>query len=299
MAKGGDSHLEIIHVSQSDGINVKFDQNCAPSSGPRSRSKSGSAGRHRRRHNRKGGNRSSSRSRSPSRNRSRSHPRCHRSSSRCRCDNHRGSGRVCRSPSRRHKDNSGSPSPSRHSRSRRHRTHSRPTSHKSRQSKEVSRFSQSPPSNNGSRSGSSEHSVNLSLDDKEILVEAAEAIAITIPGAEMLELPENVKPILLEQAVESKRLLSGTWVRQDPEKTPSESDEDPDDVFSSRMSPKRKTISFSINNAVLKPTGAAPSGAKVTSRVDSYESRKPYGHWMPVKSGHASSARKQALAMSH
>lgn len=58
--------------------------------------------------------------------------------------------------------------------------------------------------------------------DKEILVEAAEVIAITIPGAEMLELPENVKPILLEQAVESKRLLSGTWVRQDPEKTPSE-----------------------------------------------------------------------------
>ncbi|XP_034419113.1 arginine/serine-rich protein 1 [Cyclopterus lumpus] len=301
MAKGEDSHLEIAHVSQSDGINVTFDQNCSPSSRSRSRSKSDSAGRHRRRNNRKGVHRSSSRSRSSSRNRSRSHPRCHRPSSRCRCDNHRGSGRVCRSPPRRHKDKSGSPSPSRHSHNRRNRPHSRPTSRRSRQSKEVSRFSQSPARNNSSssRSGSSEHSVNLSLDDKEIPIEAEEAVATMIPGVEKCELPENVEPILLEQAVEPKRVLTGTWVRQDPEKTPSQSDEELDDVFSTRMSPKRKTISFSINNAVLKPTGAASSGAKVTSRVDSYESRKPYGHWMPVKSGHAASARKQALAMSH
>lgn len=91
---------------------------------------------------------------------------------------------------------------------------------------------------------------------------------------------------------------------------------------SPKISSKRKTISFSINvsnlnniypillvlivlilivsmlsfqNSVAKPTVAAPSCAKVTARADNYESRKPYGHWVPVKSGHR---RKHTLAMS-
>ncbi|TMS21594.1 Arginine/serine-rich protein 1 [Larimichthys crocea] len=89
-------------------------------------------------------------------------------------------------------------------------------------------------------------------------------------------------------------------VRQDPEKTPSQSSEvDPDDVPSPKMSPKRKTISFSINNSVVKPSVAAPSCAKVTPRVDIYDSRKPYGHWVRVKSGQTSKARKHTLATSH
>ncbi|XP_068436268.1 arginine/serine-rich protein 1 [Clinocottus analis] len=302
MAKGEDSYLEIVHVRQSDGIDVAIDQSCPVSSRSRSRSKSGGSGRRRGRYSRKGGHRSSSsRSRSRSDPRSRSHPRCHRPASRCRCDKHRGSGRSCRSPSRRHRAHSGSPSPSRHTRDRRNRPHSKPTSRRSRESKEVSRSSQFPPRNDdsSSRSGSSEHSVDLSFDDKGTPIEAVEANVTIIPEVEKLELPEMVKPTLCEQAVESKLVLTGTWVRQDLEKTTSQSNDDESDVFSRGMSPKRKIISFSINNAVLKPTGAVPSGSKVTSRVDIYESRKPYGHWMPVKSGHAASARKRALAMSH
>lgn len=52
---------------------------------------------------------------------------------------------------------------------------------------------------------------------------------------------------------------------------------------------------LSYQNSVAKPTAAAPSSAKVTPRVDIYESRKPYGHWVPVKTGHNS--RKRTLAI--
>ncbi|XP_068577794.1 arginine/serine-rich protein 1 [Cebidichthys violaceus] len=304
MTKGEDSTSEIAHVRQSDGINVIFDQKSSASSRSRSRSKSSGgsgrsagSGRHRGRNSRRGGHRShssSSSSRSSSRRRSRSHPRCHRPSSRCRCDNHRRHGRRCGSPPRRH--GAHSPSPSRHSHNRRNRSRSRPSSRRSRHRRAVSRFSQSPPRNHRSSSGSgtSEHSVNLSCDGKGKPIKAAKATTIVV--VEKLELPENVKPILSEPT-ESKQFLPETrWVRQDPEKTPSESDDEEPDMFSPRTSPKRKTISFSINNSVVKPTAAAPSGAKVTSRMDSYESRKPYGHWKPVKSGHASRARKRALA---
>ncbi|XP_031703508.1 arginine/serine-rich protein 1 [Anarrhichthys ocellatus] len=303
MTKGEDSHSEIAHVRQSDGINVIFDQKSPAGSRSRSKSSGGSgrcSGRHRGRNGHKGGHRShssSSRSRSSSRRRSRSHPRCHRPSSRCRCDNHRRHGRGCGSPPRRHRAHHGSPSASRH---RRNRSRSKPSSRRSRHRTAVSRFSQSPPRNHrsSSGSGSSEHSVNLSCDDKGKHIKAAKANATTtVVVVEKLELPEIVKPILSEPAEESKQVLPETrWVRQDPEKTLSESDEESDDMFSPRTSPKRKTISFSINNSMVKPTAAAPSGAKVTSRMDSYESRKPYGHWKPVKSGHASRARKHALA---
>lgn len=154
MAKGEDSHSEMADVRQRDGINVIFDQNSPASSRSRSPARSSGggrrsvgSGRHRGRgtHGRRyrSSSSSSSSSRSSSHTRSRSHPRCHRPSSRCRCDNHRRNGRE-RQP------------------------RSRPSSRRYRRS--VSRFSQSPPRTHksGSRSGSSEHSVNLNLDGKMI-----------------------------------------------------------------------------------------------------------------------------------
>ncbi|XP_078133223.1 arginine/serine-rich protein 1 [Sander vitreus] len=295
MAKGEDSHSEMADVRQRDGINVIFDQNSPASSRSRSPARSSGggrrsvvSGRHRGRgtHGRRyrSSSSSSSSSRSSSHTRSRSHPRCHRPSSRCRCDNHRRNGRE-RQP------------------------RSRPSSRRYRRS--VSRFSQSPPRTHksGSRSGSSEHSVNLNLDDKELL-KTAKANATTILGVEKLELPERileveklelpdcVKPILSEQSVEFKWVSSDTWVRQDPEKTLSQSNEGESDVSSPTMSPKRK-ISFSLHNSVVKQTVAASSCAKVTSRMDIYESRKPYGHWVPVQSGKTSKARKHRPATSH
>ncbi|XP_029317109.1 arginine/serine-rich protein 1 [Cottoperca gobio] len=286
MAKGEESHSEMAHDRQSDGINVIFDQNSPASSRSRSRSRSSSGsklspgsgrfrgrGSHRRRH------KSSSSSRSPTHTRSRSHTRCRRPSSHCRCDNHRKNGRGRQSPPRRS------------------RAHSRSSSRRSRRA--ASPSSQSITHRGDSRSGSSENSVNLSLDDKGELLTAAKVIATTILEVEKLELPESVKPILLEQS-EFKRVSLDTWVRQDPEKTLSQSDEEePDDMFSSKMSPKRKTISFSINNSLFKPSLASQSSAKVTSRVDSFDSRKPYGHWVRVKSGQSSNVRKHAFATSH
>lgn len=56
-----------------------------------------------------------------------------------------------------------------------------------------------------------------------------------------------------------------------------------EDAQSPRLSPKT-SISFSINNLVAKPTVSAQPCTKVTSLVDSVESKKPYGHWIPVKS---------------
>ncbi|TKS86371.1 Arginine/serine-rich protein 1 [Collichthys lucidus] len=256
---------------------------------------------------------SSSRSRSSSNPRSRSHPRCHRRSSRCRCDNHRryGRSRYHRSPPRRYRarshSHSCSPSSDRYSRHRHYRSRSKSSSHQSRHrradSQLKSRPSRSPPRAHRSRSKSrsSEHSVSLSLDDKRVLLEVAKSNAMKILGVEKLELPESVKPILTEQSESTRASPEPEMrVRQDPEKTPSQSSEvDPDDVPSPKMSPKRKTISFSINNSVVRPSVAAPSGAKVTPRVDIYDSRKPYGHWVRVKSGRTSKARKHTLAMSH
>ncbi|KAK5916491.1 hypothetical protein CgunFtcFv8_011468 [Champsocephalus gunnari] len=292
MAKGEVAHSKMAYDRQIDGIKVIFDQSSRVPSRSRSRSRSNSGGKpttgsgrskgriSRRRRYRS----SSSSSSSSSHSRSRSHPRCHRPSSRCRCDNHRRNDRSRQAPPRR--DRAGS----------------RSSSHRNRNKRAASPSSKSQPRTHSgsSRSGSSEDSVNLRLDDKGELVRAAKAIETTILGVEKEELPESVEPVLSEESVEFKRVSIDTWVRQDPEKTESQSDEEEsDDVFSPRMSPKRKTISFSINNSLVKPTLAAQSGAKVTSRVDSFDSRKPYGHWVRVKSGKSMNARKHTFSTTH
>uniref|UniRef100_A0A3Q1E8X9 Arginine/serine-rich protein 1 n=1 Tax=Acanthochromis polyacanthus TaxID=80966 RepID=A0A3Q1E8X9_9TELE len=318
MAKEAASHSEMAHARQSDGINVIFDKGSPCSSHSRSQSRSSSAssrsssnsrGRDsRRRHNRS----SSSSSSSPSsRSRSRSHPRCHRPSSCCRCDDHRRYGRGrdrCPLPRRYRaysRSYSRSRSPDSYSSRRRYRFHyrsrSRSPSRWSRERRHVShyrsRFPPSPPKSDRSRSRSrsSGHSSSLSLHDKKALLEAAKSNAMKMLGVEKLDLPESVKPILSEESQESKRVSPEpeTRVRQGPQKTSSQSsDMESDDMSSPSTSPKRKIISFSINNSVAKPTVVAPSGAKVTPRVDSYESRKPYGHWVPVRSGRTSNMLK-------
>nr|XP_046269594.1 arginine/serine-rich protein 1 [Scatophagus argus] len=329
MATVNDPHSEMAHARQSDGISVIFDQQSPASSFSHSRSRSTSSsdsngssvsGRRRGRASHRGrytssssSTSSSSRSRSSSHPRSRSHPRCHRRSSRCRCDNHNryGRGRYRRSPPRRYRARSRSysrsPSPDRYSRHRRYRSRSRSSSRLSR--RVASRFVyRSSPSRTPSRthrrrskSRSSGRSVSLSLDDKRGLLKAAAVNAMKILGLEKVELPESLKPILSEQ-MESTRVSPEleTRVRQDPEKTPSQSSVvEVDDVSSPKMSPKRKMISFSINNSVAKPTVAAPSCAKVTARVDLYENRKPYGHWVPVVTGQTRNTRKHKLSTLH
>ncbi|XP_010729609.3 arginine/serine-rich protein 1 [Larimichthys crocea] len=320
MAKVKESDSDMAHARQSDGISVIFDQKSPASSRSRSRSRS-SNGSGSNRHRGRGGHRrhyrssssSSSRSRSSSNPRSRSHPRCHRRSSRCCCDNHRryGRGSYRRSPPRHYRarshSQSCSPSPDRYSRHRHYRSSSKSSSHQNRHRRADSRLESRPSGSparahrSRSKSRSSEHSVSLSLDDKRVLLEAAKSNAMKILGVEKLELPESVEPILTEQSESTRASPEPEMrVRQDPEKTPSQSSEvDPDDVPSPKMSPKRKTISFSINNSVVKPSVAAPSCAKVTPRVDIYDSRKPYGHWVRVKSGQTSKARKHTLATSH
>ncbi|XP_022605944.1 arginine/serine-rich protein 1 isoform X2 [Seriola dumerili] len=309
MTKGEDSNSEMAHARQSDGINVIFDQNSPASSRSQSQSSSGSRqssgsacyrGRGSHRGRSSSSSSSTSRSRSSSRPRSRSHPRCHRRSSRCGCDNHRryGHGRHRRSPPRHlrahSRSYSRSPLPDRSTGRTRYRSRSRSPSRWSRHRRTVSqfrsRFSKSPARGYRSRSRSTS-SGHLSLDDKREPLEAAKANALNILGVEKLELPESVKPIPSEKSTESR------WVSPEPETRSNETE--PDDVSNLKMSPKRKIISFSINNSVAKPTTVAPSCAKVTPRVDSYESRKPYGHWVPVKSGRSSSARKHTLTKAH
>ncbi|XP_070698703.1 arginine/serine-rich protein 1 [Pempheris klunzingeri] len=285
MSKGEDLPSDMAHARQSDGINVVFDQNSPPSS--RSRSNSGGSrgrGSNKRRY-RSSSSSSSSSSRSSSHSRSRSHPRCHRRSSRCGCLSHRrhGRGHYRRSPARRS------------------RAHSR--SYRKAESRLGSHISQSPSRTyrSRSRSRSSGRSTSLSLDDKRELLKAAQTRAMEVLGVEKVELPESVKPNLPEQPESGwVSLEPQRRVRQDPEKTLSQSSEmESDDEASPKMSPKRRIITFSINNSVAKPTLAAPSSAKVTPRVDSYESRKPYGHWVPVKSVRTSKTRKHTLATSH
>ncbi|XP_016101747.1 arginine/serine-rich protein 1-like isoform X2 [Sinocyclocheilus grahami] len=48
-------------------------------------------------------------------------------------------------------------------------------------------------------------------------------------------------------------------------------------------SPKRKPITFNINNTIAKPSNSPTLHvSKVTSRADSVADRKPYGHWVPI-----------------
>ncbi|XP_006807548.1 arginine/serine-rich protein 1 [Neolamprologus brichardi] len=308
MAKGTGSHSEMARARQSDGLNVIFDQKSPRSSRSYSISRSvsrssydssHSSGSHRgrdrpRRYYRSSSSSSSSSPRSrSSRSRSRSYPRCHRRSSRCRCDDHsrRNRGRSSHSPPRCYRAHTRS---FRCSHRRRYRSPSRSRSiSRSRSSSRRSRgrvsqyrcrFSQSP---SRSRSRSVGRSVSLSLCDKRELLEAAKANAMKILGVEKMELPESVKPILSEPEREPEKR-----VRHCPEKTAAQgTEEEPDDVCSQRLSQKGK-IAFSINNSVAKPTATAPPTARVTPRVDSVERRKPYGQWIPVRSGQSSSARK-------
>lgn len=124
----------------------------------------------------------------------------------------------------------------------------------------------------------------MSVEEKRQLLEAARQSAMKNLGVQKLELPESVKPILMQQPVVSKHGFTGpeTRVRQDSENK-SKSTEVEDDAQSPRLSPKRG-ISFSTNNSVAKPTMCTQPCAKVTSLVDSVESKKPYGHWIPLKS---------------
>ncbi|XP_058472288.1 arginine/serine-rich protein 1 isoform X2 [Solea solea] len=311
MAKEEGSHSEMAHARWSDGINVIFDQNSPASLRSCSRSSSGSGSNrsaesdqhralgHRKRHYRSSSS-SSSRSRSTPRTRSRSRPRCNRPSSRCRCDNHHRHRRAHHRRSHAHRVRahprsvSRSPSPDRYSHRRSNRSRSSSNSHKKRHQRTVGRFdsrvSRSPVDSyrSHSRSGSSSSSLSLSLEDKQELLVAAKTIATKSLDVEHLQLPESVQPILLE-VIESQRRSSKpeTRVRQGPERTASQSHEaESDDISNPTSPPRKKEISFSINNSIAKPIVAAPSLGKVTSRVDSFGRRKPYGHWVPVKSRH-------------
>ncbi|XP_028251076.1 arginine/serine-rich protein 1 isoform X2 [Parambassis ranga] len=295
MAKGEVSHIEMAQARQSDGINVIFDQNSPASSPSRSSSSSSSGSDHYRGRG--------------------SHRR--RQSSKCRCSDRRyGGGRHRRSRPRCYRDHSRSYSRSSsrdtYSHRRRYKSRSRSRSsrsfgHWSRNRRPTSqfrcKFSQSPtrPYRYRSRSRSSGRSVSLSLHDKRELLNTAKDNAMKILGVQNLELPESVKPILLA-SLESQQSSPEpeARVRHDPEKTASESREKAEstNVSSPKLSPKRKKIVFSNNNSVVKPTVIASTGVKVTPRVDSYESRKPYGQWVPVKSAQPSRARKHTL-MSH
>ncbi|PWA16387.1 hypothetical protein CCH79_00004663 [Gambusia affinis] len=166
-----------------------------------------------------------------------------------------------------------------------------------------------------SRSRSSGRSVSLSLRDKRELLEVAKANAMRMLGVEKLDLPESVKPILSEQpAARRSSPEPVTGVRHGSQKTHLENlplaegaqacglhyndyssqdnpspypkdklDEAEPGVSSPRIEGRK--IAFSVNNSVAKPTVVTPSPAKVTPRVDSVESRKPYGHWIPISSG--------------
>ncbi|XP_068195475.1 arginine/serine-rich protein 1 [Antennarius striatus] len=317
MAGVKESHSEMALARKTDGISVVFDRSSSESTHCCSRSRSSDGNsrsvsyRHRGRSSHKRRNRSpsttsstsSSRSRSSSQPRSRSHPRCHRPSSRCRCDRHRRHGyrRYRHSAPRRCRDHSKSysrsPSPSRFTRRRHYRSRSRSYSqqdrHKRTESPSPSRTNRS-----RSKSRSAERSVKISLEGKRELLKTARANAMTMLGMEKVELPDSVKAILPEPLESNWEYLEPeTRVRQSPERTLSQSPEsERDDMPSLRMSPKRKMITFSVNNSVAKPTVVAPC-AKVTARVDIYDSRQPYGQWVVVKSSRASNKRKQSLTM--
>ncbi|XP_061649749.1 arginine/serine-rich protein 1 [Phyllopteryx taeniolatus] len=250
---------------------------------------------------------SSSSDSSSSRSRSRSHPRCHRHSH---CRGHRRYSRHHASRRYRAHSRSDSRSPSLDRYHRLHRcstSHSRSRSRASYAGRRYSRvqarfngFPRSPSRSYRSPSRSSGSSVILSLEDKRELLKVARNNAMKLLGVEKLELPESVKPILSEQVEKHKWGLpeSEPRVRPHPKKISSQRNEAEASVTSPKIAAKTKTITFSINNCVAKPTMIAPSSAKVTARVDSYESRKPYGHWVPVMSGKSSRARKQVRTKS-
>nr|XP_061798472.1 arginine/serine-rich protein 1-like [Nerophis lumbriciformis] len=299
MTKGEDSHLTMALSHQSDGTSGSFDQSSPSSYYSRNSYESSPAssfGSDRGRH------RSSSSGGSSSRSRSRSHPRCHRHSH---CRNHRRYSRSRHRSSRHYRAHSRSysrsPSLDRYHRHRRHsssRSHSRSSLARSRYSRPQAHFNRFPRSRSRSYrspSRSSGSSVSLSLEDKRELLKAAKTNAMKLLGVEKLELPKSVKPILSEQIEEPDWVLpeSEPRVRPRPEKMSSQSNEAEAIIINPKMTTKTKTITFSINNCVAKPTIAVPTTVKVTPREETYESSMPYGHWVPVMSSKSFRARKQ------
>ncbi|XP_061751613.1 arginine/serine-rich protein 1 [Nerophis ophidion] len=243
----------------------------------------------------KGKHRSSScSSGSSSRSRSRSHPRCHRHSH---CRGHRKYSRDRRHPSRSHRAHSRSysrsPSPDRY---RRHSSSRCSFGWKKNSTtrRRFDRLSKSPSTSYSRSSASSGRSGSLSLEDKRQLLKTAKVNAIKQQRAEKLELPKHVKPILPEEP-DWGEPITGPWVRPLPEKMWSQNNEVEPTMATLKIFPKSKTITFNINNCVVKPTVTSPSSASITANVDSYEGRRPYGHWIPVMS----SARKPARYKSH
>uniref|UniRef100_A0A3Q3FHZ3 Arginine/serine-rich protein 1 n=1 Tax=Labrus bergylta TaxID=56723 RepID=A0A3Q3FHZ3_9LABR len=267
MAKGNDSQSEMACARQTDCINVIFDSpapspsQCGSSISCESDRSSDSVDHRGRGSNRSSSSSSSSGSRSP-RSRSRSHPRCHRPSSRCRCDNHfrHGRGRRPSSPPRRYRARSRSCSRSPLTKSHSSRRHNRS---RSRSPGRWSRYSKA-----ASRSLKSSSRTHRS---KSRSSERSDSLSV------------DDKRELLKAAYANSVKILGVDNLDLPESVKP--------ILSKHLESKP--------NSVVKPTVVALSCAKVTPRMDSYESRKPYGHWVPVKSGRTSKARKHHLAMSH
>nr|XP_015825861.2 arginine/serine-rich protein 1 isoform X1 [Nothobranchius furzeri] len=320
--------LNVIFDQKSPGSSRSRSRSVCSSASSRSTGSSYKGPENRTRYRSSSCSSSSSSSSSSSRSRSRSYPRCHRRTSRCRCDDHGGRGRTpprryrahsrsfSRSPPRRYRAHSRSfsrspprryrayspsysrsPSPDRYSRHRRHyRSRSRSPLRWDRYRRPASQFrcSFSPPSRTyrrRSRSRSTERSVSLSLHDKRALLEAAQTNAMRLFGVEKLDLPESVKPILKDEPEPNRSLPEpGLRAKESIQRLSEKQENEPEPGVSSPVtSPKRK-IAFSENNFVAKPTIVAPSTAKVTLKVDSIASRKPYGHWIPISSGRNSSS---------
>ncbi|XP_051503934.1 arginine/serine-rich protein 1 [Myxocyprinus asiaticus] len=265
------------------------------------------------RHRRRSRSSSSSDSSSSSRSRSRSHPRCHRASGHSRCHHrHHSPPRHYRARSR-----SFSPSPERSSRYRRYHRRSRsrspspyrysrryrrsPSRSRSRTRSPMywrgsrfvgryrCRFSTSPRNSrpHRSRSRSRERgAIRLSQEEKKYLLNIAKANATRILGVQNIELPASLKELDEEEKRRSSSVKEER-VRTDPvpQKTPAQVNvvTNDDEAGTSVTSPKRKPISFSVTNAVARPSNSPTfHESKVTSRADSVADRKPYGHWVSI-----------------
>uniref|UniRef100_A0A671KE60 Arginine/serine-rich protein 1 n=1 Tax=Sinocyclocheilus anshuiensis TaxID=1608454 RepID=A0A671KE60_9TELE len=277
----------------SEGVKLIFDQK-APSGHSSSRSHnsssssdssySSSRGSHSSRRSRSSSSDSGSSSRS--RSRSRSHPRCS-GRSRCRHRHHSPPRRYrarsrSYSPStelsshhRRYYRRSRSPSP--YSYSRRYRRS--PSWSRSRSRSPVywrgsrfvgryrCRFSRSPRSSRDYRSRSRSRERSLCFN-----------YCIKLP-ASLKELEEEEKR---RSSSDKEERVSADPASQ---KTSTQVNVANDDVKAetSPTSPKRKPITFNINNTIAKPSNSPTlHDSKVTSRADSVADRKPYGQWVPI-----------------
>ncbi|CAL8286033.1 unnamed protein product [Lota lota] len=300
---------DLLPAMVSDSLRVIFDQNLGSNSvSTKSVSRSGSdcsdsghgsrtRGTNRGRHRSSSNSSSTSSLSSSTRPRSRSHPRCHRNSSRCRCATHYRQAHEHRRhrsppPPRRSRADSRSCSPSlpvRSSRRRsdqsRHRSNNRQRTSPGLVGRDRLRVSKSPSKSHHSRSRSSRRSATSpTLDEKKELLRAAKEDATKVLT---VDLPESMNPILDGPWEDCPTPEPQAWVRPEavPEKVPSQNSDGETDGQRSKVSPIRRIIAFSIHNSIAKPTVAPVTSAKVTPRVDGIESRKPYGHWVPVGRG--------------